>query len=242
MTQNFYNSLLIILFFCHALTANIDEGTFNQVVENIRSLYQTQIEDYTKKSLIIHANWHDIHAGPFHISSARCSHDLAILSILGHVAQHSSTTLGSFVLFACHEVGHFLGGEPKKKEAIFKWSTIEGQADYWAAKECYKEYFKNFPNLAPQALPSPTVQGLCNTNYFTQENRTICYQEMQSIRAIGAYLTDADAVNGRLVNLESKDPRIVQKLKYSLPSNQCRIDTYVAAALNLARPQCWFAQ
>jgi len=238
MTYNFHKCLLI-LFLCRTGSANVDEITFHQVINNIKTLYQQAIENVTKKSLAVHADWKDTSAGPFHISSARCSHDLAILNIRGHVAQHPSTTLGSLVLFICHEAGHFLGGEPKKEEKLFKWSSIEGQADFWAS-HCYRTYFTTFPENLPQTAII-SLQNACQNTFVNIEDQKLCRHQMYSIEAISNYLIDTDYINGRHVDLENTDTTVAQKTKPALPTNQCRIDTFIAGALNNKRPSCWFA-
>lgn len=51
---------------------------------------------------------------------------------------HSSMTKPLLDLFLCHELGHLSGGEPKliRRNGKVSWSSVEGQADYYATYIC----------------------------------------------------------------------------------------------------------
>jgi hypothetical protein len=56
------------------------------------------------------------------------------IHIYGGLLQHPDLTDDEVLLVLCHELGHHLGGTPKASRN--GWSSCEGQADYWSAKNC----------------------------------------------------------------------------------------------------------
>ncbi len=51
---------------------------------------------------------------------------------------HEEMTKELLDLFLCHEMGHLSGGDPKlvRRNGKLSWSSVEGQADYFAAQIC----------------------------------------------------------------------------------------------------------
>lgn len=51
---------------------------------------------------------------------------------------HEKMTKELLDLFLCHEMGHISGGEPKlvRRNGKESWSSVEGQADYYATQVC----------------------------------------------------------------------------------------------------------
>ena len=66
------------------------------------------------------------------------------VSIMGGNLTNEYMTLDSLALLVCHELGHFLGGAPKRiyldPEEDQEWNTVEGQADYFSTLKCMKRY------------------------------------------------------------------------------------------------------
>jgi hypothetical protein len=60
------------------------------------------------------------------------------ISILGGMLSHPSMNSSVLLMLLCHEVGHYLGGPPLKSRN--GWSSTEGQADYFSALECLKNF------------------------------------------------------------------------------------------------------
>ncbi len=84
---------------------------------------------------------------------------------------HKYLTTDGLAMVACHEIGHFLGGEPKKlrgRSNKKSWSSAEGQADYYAAR-CLEVYFSKgseTENREESALSERVIN----------EARRVCYQ------------------------------------------------------------------
>lgn len=63
----------------------------------------------------------------------RVNEELTI-KVWGGMLKHKLMTEQTLLLLLCHEIGHFLGGQPTKARG--GWSSTEGQADYYSSLEC----------------------------------------------------------------------------------------------------------
>lgn len=60
-------------------------------------------------------------------------------------------TEDGYVLVACHELGHHLGGAPRFSDEDSKWASVEGEADYFATLQCAKKTIKDSGRIAGAA-------------------------------------------------------------------------------------------
>ena len=81
--------------------------------------------------------------------NAYCTRDLndnPVVKVMGGMARHPEMTEDALLLIVCHELGHYMGGTPKAPRGNsekLSWSSIEGQADYFATAKCLPKIFKN---------------------------------------------------------------------------------------------------
>ena len=61
----------------------------------------------------------------------------AIVRVYGGTPRHKTMTLDGLTMIICHELGHHLGGGPRRSE-LYPWSAAEGQSDYFAGSVCLK--------------------------------------------------------------------------------------------------------
>jgi len=73
--------------------------------------------------LVIDKHWEDGTVNAY--ASENGNND--VISMFGGLARHPAITPDAFYLVACHEIGHHLGGAPKKGNT--QWASNEGQAD-----------------------------------------------------------------------------------------------------------------
>lgn len=169
----------------------------------------------------------------------------------------------------CHEIGHILGGAPRKNAPVDwdgplapdgkSWMSSEGQADYYATSVCFKEIVRGQNHdlyLINQKI-SPRLQKSCEEKWGHQnENKKIC------IRAgLGGEnflkLTFEFPISFETPSGEKTQSTITD----SYPTRQCRLDTLLAGALctdkmpvtldlnnpkanscaSSKQPRCWFA-
>ena len=62
------------------------------------------------------------------------SNNIVMIEIMGGMLGHPRLNENAFRMLLCHELGHFLGGEPLKSRG--GWSSTEGQADYFSGSTC----------------------------------------------------------------------------------------------------------
>ncbi len=145
--------------------------------------------------------------------------------VYGGAAAVTNGSEDTFALILCHETGHLFGGRPWGED--FNKLSVEGQADYWAASECFR---KILPGLSVRQASASSM--------------TLCKSESMCARSVDAFLalTAQFADNRSLPHpkLETPDETVVSTLQFTHPSPQCRLDTMMAGLRNLPRPLCWF--
>lgn len=106
----------------------------------------------------------------------------------------------------CHEFGHFLGGEPFQyfDNDSDHWSSVEGQADWWAATVCLPTLYRSQGQTELQVRNSIHQAGL-DFALFAQ------------------FHFHESAVPVSLEKRATEKPEITIMLSY--PSLQCRLDT-----------------
>lgn len=152
--------------------------------------------------------------------------------LFGGYARLDGMTLDGLAITACHEIGHGIGGKPFKETG----SSMEGQSDYFATKECLPVVFK-YLRETRQADFDSYQNELCTR--FSEIDTNFCLRAMaalESDRHFYKYLGDDVFFNvkSEVVNLE---------LDYSpswYPESQCRFDTSIHGILKLERPRCWY--
>lgn len=136
------------------------------------------------------------------------------LVVYGGAARIRGSTVDSFALVLCHEVGHLYGGMPYSDE--FNLLSVEGQADYWAATDCWPRVAHQLNAVGDPSLRLKTAAQILTAHFA---------------------LTRALPAPSR----ETPDPTVTTVTARTHPSPQCRLDTLIAGAESRDRPRCWFA-
>lgn len=157
-----------------------------------------------------------------------------------NLVQPGGTTPDVAAFLICHEVGHAVGGFPFKAspEQIDqvrgledgRYGTVsatEGQADYFAAKECLPRLWANEADLNAsfRALATPFMISQCDAVWSTSAERDICYRGAVTAEAVGRWYAPNDSLR-----VDTPDPTIVPGLSDGR-SNQCRVDTAFQGSL-----------
>lgn len=241
----------------------ISELDYFNMLKQIDDTYRPLFE---KKgiNLVIVKNWKD----DIQWTDSALEENSYFISVPGGLARHSLMSVDSLALAVCHELGHFFGGAPRKllSNNAKSWSSVEGQADYFASAKCLKRIFSNRSENRAAFLANPLS--------LQNEIRKAC-NNFQCARIVAAawYLTKTiEEVERKrpFISLSKKDLSIVSRYVEGHPDNQCRLDTFVAGAVcnvsvdeefdpydmsagacvsdgldpqeaKAARPRCWFA-
>jgi len=176
------------------------------------------------------------------------------------------TPIDRITLVGCHEMGHLIGGFPflggveiigsdggprtAEEHALIGTSEgAEGQADYFATKECLPRTWGNDDNSPYEALVAPELKTRCDAVYGDPTARQLCYRilvssldKTQSTYSRSIFTWDECEAEGMWDLPECEDlidpsptssPRVVEPkiLTFGYPTRICRLETYVRGAL-----------
>lgn len=147
----------------------------------------------------------------------------------GGLARMPEVTVQGAALILCHELGHGIGGAPFKDGTK---TSVEGQADYFATRDCLSKVLANqffFQEVAPMDPLNICTTELCRHIFAGIQSELAVINDNNPEQAAQFGQTDATIVNAVNTN------------PWFYPSNQCRLDTMIAGALQKERPRCWWA-
>ncbi len=209
-------------------TSNVTEKEFNDLLDRIESLYAPIIEA-KGKTLVVNRKWQDGTVNAY----AQQSGNQWMISMFGGLARHEAITADGFALVACHELGHHLGGAPKKKSWFSTtWATNEGQADYFGTAKCLRKYMEHDDNLkivSEMEVPE-MARKKCETNFNTENEVAICIRGAMAGLSLGNVFKELRKLSHDL-KFSTPDTKIVAKTFHGHPEPQCRLDTYFAGSI-----------
>lgn len=153
------------------------------------------------------------------------------VNMYGGLARHPLVTVDGFQLVVCHELGHHIGGAPKKGGFGSAWASNEGQSDYWGAMKCLRRVYENDDNIA--AVSKMTVDAeatkRCEAIYKSEREIALCQRVAMAGKSLAMLLGDLGG-NSR-VNFDTPDTSKVSRTNDNHPAAQCRLDTYFSGGL-----------
>lgn len=207
--------------------SNIDEAKFNEVIDSVIDVYTPIVRSLGGK-LKVERNWSD---GTVNAYAHRRGGTWNI-AMFGGLARHETITPDGFALVVCHEIGHHIGGAPKKASWFSTWASNEGQSDYFATAKCLRKVFRNDNNaaiLANMNVPK-TVIDTCAAQFNNADDQAICQRGamagMSTAKLFQALRNQATAPK-----FDTPDTKVVSKTDDNHPETQCRLDTYFSGAI-----------
>lgn len=155
---------------------------------------------------------------------------------------HPKVTKDVLALIGCHEVGHHLGGAPRKVDPPLSY---EGQADFFAPQSCFDRWLSM--NLAGTYAIRTEVQHYCRILgpllRGTVEN---CSRTMEA----SVLLSEVFAGIKRVPSVPRLEQQEILRVAQSISDHgtpQCRLDTFRNGFLNyqraeMPRPGCWYKE
>lgn len=206
---------------------------FNKVIDKVAAIYSPVIAA-KGATLDMKRNWEDGKV------NAYASRDMArgttwTVAMFGGLARHPLMTEDAFAVVVCHELGHHLGGAPKKTQPFQvdrKWASNEGEADYFATVKCLKKLFAPDDNdtiLAEKTLP-PEVKTKCQLIYKNAQEIALCERVSLAGLEVAIFLSTLGK-DKKEVSFSTPDTKKVWMIDNDHPKAQCRLDTYFAGAL-----------
>lgn len=214
--------------------SEIKESDFNDINQAILNIYRPILAENGEKVEL--KELFQGFGGAFKVDSTLkyWGENLIIITLTGAVPKNPAINVEGYAIVACHEMGHILGGEPRQKSKLSKWSSVEGQADYFATSLCMWQLMKAMPK------DGVSIEPLCAAQFNGAKKVADCSRILSGIKALVSYF-NASQTTAKSISIDQKD---LSKVSYTLqkyPSPQCRVDTWMAGLLGKERPSCWFA-
>ena len=202
----------------------IDEAQYNEVIDKVEKVYSPLIQRSGKK-LKINRLWTNdrVNAGTY------LDGDTYVVNMYGGFARHEATTMDGYALVLCHEIGHHIGGGPKKGNPT--WSSTEGQSDYFATLKCLRKVFAKEDNIAAiegKDIPE-LVKDKCETAFPTKHEIAMCIRT--TLAGMDISRVSADTRREGIPGVNSPDQNIVDTTYEAHPKPQCRLDTYFQGSI-----------
>ena len=220
----------------------ISEIEFNTILDELSEVY-TPVFNEIGQEFVINRLWEN---GQVNATAQQQGVDW-VINMYGGLARHESATTDAFRIVACHEIGHHLGGSPRRNHWLWglTWASNEGQSDYYANFVCMKKLI-----LEGQALDlevsSPDLSqykeeefeyahSVCSESYREEAvleneadtNFSICLRTVLGGFSLGHILGGEGSDHSLLTPDESE----VSQTSDSHPRAQCRVDTYMQSSL-----------
>ena len=241
----------------------LTEEQFNMAIERVESIYAPLVAQEGGK-LVISRAWSDATVNAY----AQRSGNNWMVNMFGGLARHETITEDGMSLVVCHEIGHHIGGAPKKVSYYSNsWASNEGQADYFSNLKCLRRVFLNDNNIeivAKMDVPAALTYA-CASAFINEQDRAICIRGGMAGDSV-AKLFQALRGQSTPAKFDTPDMSRVSVTNDNHPQTQCRLDTYFQGSLcevnfndnveqnsevagtchgslghkNGLRPNCWF--
>ncbi len=205
----------------------LSEEQFGAVIDKVEAIYAPIVDGLGGK-LVVERKWTDETVNAY---AQRLGKNWKV-SMFGGLARHETITEDGFALVVCHEIGHHIGGAPKKASLWSStWASNEGQADYFATLKCLRKAFLNDNNaqiVSKMNVPE-ALSNACAAQWADAADRDICIRGGMA----------GDSVSKLFAALRSATPgdfttpatNVVTVTDDNHPHYQCRLDTYFQGAL-----------
>jgi hypothetical protein len=211
----------------NSLLANdMTEQQFKSSLRNFEKFFLPMVENDNNRELVVIGSWASNTVNAF----AEKIDDKVYITIYGGLARHKAITEDGLVATLCHELGHHFGGYPKK--STNRWSSAEGQADYYATMKCLRRYWAQADNkdaLKNQVIPAHLISQ-CQESFKNEKEQLLCQRMGLAGRSVALMIQDLDH-DSIEPKFETPDTLIVRAMNYMHPYAQCRLDTYFNGAL-----------
>lgn len=200
--------------------SGLNQEQYEKVISKVENIYSDVIKDYGG-NLMINRKWESpvVNAG-----TLRTNDNSWQINLYGGMARHEEMTEDAFALVICHELGHHIGGAPKKIISGKRhWSSTEGQSDYWATLKCLRRVFESEDNdeIVSQTAVPQVVNDECQT--------TLCKRTSLASLAISKINAQIRGIGDP--DFSTPDLTRVMLTDDQHPVAQCRLDTLFQGAL-----------
>lgn len=199
------------------------EEKFLSIVKSVSDIYAPIVKS-KGGNLSMNNRWNDDTVN----ASAQQSGKTWIVNMYGGLARHPLTTDDGFALVVCHELGHHIGGAPRKG---FSWAANEGQADYFGSMKCLRRVLEKQDNITVVSKMTIDAEATkqCEMVYKNADEVALCQRIAMAGKSLGSLLGDLGGNSN--VKFHTPDLSVVKKTYDAHPAAQCRLDTYFQGIL-----------
>ena len=203
----------------------ITRGPFKSLMKKIGRVYGPIVKERGGR-LNLKGKWSN---GTVNAYAQRAGRDYKIyrVRIFGGLARHPAMTIDGLAVVVCHEIGHHIGGYPRRS-----WATNEGQSDYWATLKCFRRVFFDDDNIQVMSsvdIPE-VVNSKCSSNFSTPNEVALCNRSAMAALSLAKVLQQLNNIP-KEPDFNTPDPKIVTRTSFKHPPAQCRLDTYFSGAI-----------
>jgi hypothetical protein len=205
---------------------NMTKEMFLDAVLRVSSVYEPIVAEKGGK-LIMNNRWDDATVN----ASAQQSGKNWQVNMYGGLARHPLVTVDGFMMVVCHELGHHIGGAPRKGGWGSAWASNEGQADYFAGLKCMRRVLENDDNIAVVSKMEIDADATtkCESIYKSASEIALCKRISMAGKSLAMLLGDLGGNSN--VNFTTPDTTKVARTNDNHPQAQCRLDTYFQGSL-----------
>lgn len=202
----------------------LSQNQFNSAISRVQAIYAPEVSSMGGK-LVIVREWED---GQVNAFASREGKNWKV-HMTGGLARHEAITPDALALVVCHEIGHHIGGAPKKT-SWNGWSSAEGQADYFASLKCLRRVFLNDDNakIVKAMNPPAELTRACLKSHGKKE-RDLCVRIGMAGLSVAKLFQDLSG--DKEPSFTTPDKSAVKVTYDRHPATQCRLDTFFQGAL-----------
>lgn len=219
------NNLNISLFSADKSTNTMTKERFQAIISRVSNVYSPIVKE-KGGNLVMNNLWDD---GTVNALAERQA-DKWIVHMFGGLARHPLVTDDAFMMVVCHELGHHIGGAPRKNHGK-DWAANEGQADYFGAMKCMRRILEKDDNqeIVSKINIDSDVIAKCQLIYKSADEIALCQRIAMAGKSLGNLLNEGSS--GSRIAFNTPDKKIVSKTFDNHPEAQCRLDTYFSGIL-----------
>ncbi len=205
---------------------NMTKELFLEAIGRVSSVYAPIVKQ-KGGNLIMNNRWDDNTVN----ASAQQSGTNWQVNMYGGLARHPLVTVDGFMMVVCHELGHHIGGAPRKGGWGSAWASNEGQSDYFAGLKCMRRVLENDDNIAVVSKMEVDAEATakCQAIYKSESEIALCQRISMAGKSLAMLLGDLGGNSN--VKFTTPDTKIVKTTNDNHPAAQCRLDTYFQGSL-----------
>ncbi len=205
---------------------NMTKEMFLDAVLRVSSVYEPIVKE-KGGNLIMNNRWDDATVN----ASAQQSGKNWQVNMYGGLARHPLVTVDGFMMVVCHELGHHIGGAPKKGGWGSAWASNEGQSDYFAGLKCMRRVLEKEDNIAIVSKMEIDAEATakCESIYKSASEVALCQRIAMAGKSLAMLLGDLGGNSN--VKFTTPDTSKVARTNDNHPQAQCRLDTYFQGSL-----------